>query len=82
MEDILYRYGAACDQPEDIHARKCEDLSRKVAIETGQANAIGPGMITFKHPSGIGQIDARCWYDLPVENVTYQAECRAVERGS
>src|SRR5271165_3932153 len=62
-EDILYRHEAVCCQPEEIHARKCEALSRRIAIETGQAKEMCPGMITFKHPSGIGQIHARCWID-------------------
>ena len=62
-EKILWRYGAACDQPADIYARKCEDLSRQIAIETGQAKDLRNGLIEFKY--GRATILARCWIESP-----------------
>ena len=60
-QELLWREGAACFPPKDVHARKCEDLSRQIAIETGQAKDLGNGLIEFKY--GHSTIFARCWIE-------------------
>ena len=34
----------------DMHKWRCDDLSRRIAVETGQAKEIATGIIQFKEP--------------------------------
>jgi hypothetical protein len=59
------------------HGLRCDDLSRQIAVETGQAREIAPGIIEYKRPH-IYFVEGEC--HRAVIGDKWQAEiCREVE---